>query len=380
MTMVSPVWVVASLVALAVATALLGLWLRGRLQRLSSLRATVLTLGLTALALALAAAVVASRLMLIEGRELAAFLVVVGVAAGFVALLTSIVSRPLVADVARLGAVASQVEQGDLGVRTGIDRRDELGHAAHALDQLVGRLAELEAERVGAEAERRAMLTSISHDLRTPLTALSAALEALVDGVAPDPDRYLRSMGRDVSALTSLIDDLFVLARIEAGQRELDHQPLDLAELADEAVEALTPEAHRHDVRLEIGVGGSAPVVGSAGELGRVVRNLLDNAIRFSPAGGVVRCEVTTDERVHVSVSDEGPGFPDGFLGEAFQPFSRADAARGRTTGGAGLGLAIARGLVAAHGGTIRIDPGPGGRVTFELPLAASPTEAPALR
>jgi len=370
-TMVSPVWVLASLAALTAATAVLGLWLRGRLQRLPSLRATVLTLSLSALVLAFAAAAVASRLMLIRGRDLLAFLVVVAVAAGFVALLTSIVSRPLVADVARLGAVAEQVEHGDLSIRTGIDRRDELGHAAHALDQLVGRLAELEAERSGAEAERRAMLTSISHDLRTPLTALSAALEALVDGVAPDPDRYLRSMGRDVSALTSLIDDLFVLARIEAGQRDVDHRRLDLAELADEAVEALAPEADRHDVRLVLSAQGEAPVVGSASELGRVVRNLLDNAIRHSPPGGVVRCDVTTGERVRVAVSDDGDGFPADFVDAAFEPFSRADRARGRTTGGAGLGLAIARGLVGAHGGTIAVCPGPGGRVTVEIPSAA---------
>ena len=377
--MVSPLWVVVSLAALAAGTALLGLWLRSRLRRLSSLRATVLTLALTALALALAAAVVAARLMLIEGRELVAFLVVVAVAAGFVALLTSIVSRPLVADVARLGHVAAQVERGDLDVRTGIDRRDELGHAAAALDKLVGRLGELETERAGAEAERRAMLTSISHDLRTPLTALSAALEALVDGVAPDPARYLRSMGSDVVALTSLIDDLFLLARIEAGERVLDHELLDLSELVDEAVEALAPAAHRHDVRLETDTPGHVPVLGSAAELGRVVRNLLDNAIRFSPAGGAVRCEVRCDGRAALTVVDDGPGFPDAFRGKAFLPFSRADSARGRTTGGAGLGLAIAGGLVAAHGGTIRIDPGPGGRVTFELPLSPATSEVPAL-
>jgi len=186
---------------LAVVTALLGLVLRRQLRRVASLRTAVLVLAASTLGIALVAALLATRLMLIEGRELRLFLVVLASAAGFAGLLAVVVSRSIASDVARLGLTAQRVEAGDLAARTGIERRDELGRAAHALDAMVARLDQLERERAGAEAERRTMLTSISHDLRTPLTAMRAAVEALADGVAPDPERYLTSMAHDLAAL-----------------------------------------------------------------------------------------------------------------------------------------------------------------------------------
>jgi len=362
---------------LAVVTALLGLVLRRQLRRVASLRTAVLVLAASTLGIALVAALLATRLMLIEGRELRLFLVVLASAAGFAGLLAVVVSRSIASDVARLGLTAQRVEAGDLAARTGIERRDELGRAAHALDAMVARLDQLERERAGAEAERRTMLTSISHDLRTPLTAMRAAVEALADGVAPDPERYLTSMAHDLAALGSLIDDLFVLARIEAGERTEARDPVDLAEVVDEAVEALGPAAHARGVELAVATTGAAFTHGSAAELGRVVRNLLDNAIRHSPPGGVVTCRVRAEPEPTVTVLDEGPGFPPDFAPRAFEAFHRADEARRRDTGGAGLGLAIARGLVTAHGGEISIEPGAGGRVTFRLPrgdLHASPS------
>ena len=120
---------------------------------------------------------------------------------------------------------------------------DELGHVARALDELTARLDTLERERAGYEAERTAMLSSVGHDLRTPLSALRAAVEALADGVAPEPDRYLRSMQRDVEALSALVDDLFLLASIEGGRLDVHAQAADLTEIADEAVDALAPVA-----------------------------------------------------------------------------------------------------------------------------------------
>jgi signal transduction histidine kinase len=232
----------------------------------------------------------------------------------------------------------------------------------------VARLARLEHERAGVEAERRAMLSSLSHDLRTPLAAMRAAVEALADGVAPDPDRYLAAIQRDLSLLDGLIDDLFLLARIEAGPRPAAEVTFDLAEVADESIEALAPIAHERGVHLAAAIEGPARVRGSAAELGRVVRNLLDNAIRHAPADSTVTVEVGHGPGVTVRVRDEGDGFPRDFAGRAFEPFSRADDARTRTTGGAGLGLAIARGLVEAHGGRISIEPGTGGSVVFTLP------------
>jgi signal transduction histidine kinase len=226
------------------------------------------------------------------------------------------------------------------------------------------------------------MLASVGHDLRTPLTSIRAALEALQDGVAVDPDRYLRSMHSDLDQLSGLVDDIFLMARIEAADLSLDPVPLDLAELADDAVAAVSPLALQHDVSLEMRRRGAAQVQADAVALGRVIRNLLDNALRHSPRGGKVLVVVDDGDGPTLTVIDEGPGFPPEFREIAFDEFSRSDTARDRVSGGAGLGLAIARGLVRAHRGEIWIPEGQGGRVTFRLPPAddtrtgKQPTEA----
>ena len=129
--------------------------------------------------------------------------------------------------------------------------------------------------------------------------------------MAPEPERYLRAMQRDVEALSALVDDLFLLARIEGGRLDLRREPLDLAELADEAVEALAPAAAARDVTIALGPAAACPVVGNATAIGRVIRNLLDNAIHHAPAGSAVRIAVDDDPgRPRVRVLDDGPGLP----------------------------------------------------------------------
>ena len=175
-------------------------------------------------------------------------------------------------------------------------------------------------------------------------------------------------MRRDVEALSALVDDFFLLARIESGRFDLYPVAVDLTEIADEAVEALAPVAAASGVTLALAATARVRVQGNPTALGRVIRNLIDNAVRHAPSGSEVRVEVSADGKPSVTVVDEGPGFPAGFSTEAFERFTRADASRTRTTGGAGLGLAIARGLIEAHGGRIWIEEPPGGRVAFELP------------
>ena len=311
-----------------------------------------------------------ARLMVLDDDDVGMALGVLAVTAVFATVLVLTASGPLRRDARLLESSVRRIEAGDLAARTGVRRADELGHVARAIDELTERLATMERERQAIEDERRAMLSSIGHDLRTPLSALRAAVEALADGVAPDPERYLRAMQRDVEALGALIDDLFLLARIESGNLALDRVPLDLSELVDEAVEALAPAAAARDIRIERDTPQRVRVAGNPTALGRVVRNLLDNAIQHAPSGSVVRIVVDGAERPRVEVTDEGPGFPAEFSAHAFERFTRADPSRNRSTGGAGLGLAIARGLVEAHGGRIWIGAPPGGRVTFDLPTA----------
>jgi signal transduction histidine kinase len=360
----------ASLAVLTGVTVATAFGLRALGRRSRSLRGQVVAAALAAIAVGALAAVALARLMVLNGGELRTVLGMLAFTAAFAVLLLWVATVPLARDVRTLEATVRRIEQGDRDVRTELHRSDELGHVAKALDELTARLDRLERERAGVEAERRALLSSISHDLRTPLAALRAALEALVDGVAPDPGRYLRSMQRDVEALTALVEDLFLLARLEAGRVDLHAEPVDLAELADEAVLSLAPVASASGVQVRLEAATPVLARGNAVALGRVIRNLLDNAVRHAPPGSAVVVTVGADGPPFVRVVDEGPGFPPGFEDRAFDQFTRADPSRSRTSGGAGLGLAIARGLVEAHGGRIWIEEPPGGRVAFELPAA----------
>jgi signal transduction histidine kinase len=220
------------------------------------------------------------------------------------------------------------------------------------------------------ERERAVMLSSISHDLRTPLAALRASVEAIRDGVAPDPDAYLSGMERQIQALASLVDDLQLHSRIVSGTIAVTRSRIDLTELADEAMETLRPLAETRQIALLLEADRRVTVDADGPQLARVIRNLLENAIRHAPDGSVVLVQIASHPGVAtLRVVDQGDGFPPEFRDRAFEPFTRADPARDLRTGTAGLGLSIARGIVAAHGGTIGVADGPGGIVEVGLPI-----------
>ncbi|MCA8967830.1 MAG: HAMP domain-containing histidine kinase, partial [Planctomycetes bacterium] len=175
--------------------------------------------------------------------------------------------------------------------------------------------------------------------------------------------------------MEQLLDQLHQYARIESGELGARREVISLAELADETVEALSPIAERRGVSIAAVADGPGRVEVNVTEIARVLRNLLDNAIRHSPRGGRVTLSIRdaagtgVGGTVRVDVTDEGPGFPDSFRPIAFEPFTRADEAR--SSGSSGLGLAIAKALIEGHGGTIALGHGPGGDVIVELPPAA---------
>ena len=365
-----PLFSATSLLGLTALAIVAGLILRRSQRWSTSLRRTVLWLSLASLVIAVVAAVIAAKLMVLPSEQLGPLFAVLGVAAGFATLLVIVASKPLGVDVQRLESTVRRIESGDLSARVGSARADELGLVGQAIDDLVGRLQLLEGERAAVEEERRTLLSNIGHDLRSPLAALQAALEALDDGVAPDPKRYLRAMQHDVAAMSALIDDLYLLARLDAGRFDLERGPVDVVDLADTALESLTPTALAKDVTIRLIAEHPVHVNGSGVALSRVIRNLIENAISHAASGSVVRIEVSADRGALVRVIDTGPGFPDGFRDHAFDRFTRADASRNRSTGGGGLGLAIARGLVEAHGGEIWIDEAETGSVAFRVPVA----------
>jgi signal transduction histidine kinase len=318
------------------------------------------------LAVAVIMIVVAAQQMFINDQDLGTLLWIMVPAAVAAAVAAWLLSAPIARDAHRLSDAARRVAAGDLDVRTGVVRADELGDAAAEFDRMTERLA-------AVEKERALMLSSISHDLRTPLAALRASVEAIRDGVAPDPQAYLSGMERQVAALAELVDDLQLHTRIASGTLEMRRTRVDLSELADETVEALRPLARRHEVQLAVVAGEHLVVDGEPAQLARVLRNLIDNAIRHSPPHGEVVVTVGRErDGVVLTVADEGAGFPAHVRDVAFEPFTRGDEARDVRTGTAGLGLTIARGIVTAHGGRIGIADGHGGVLRIELPAARS--------
>ncbi|MEY2583715.1 MAG: hypothetical protein QOE09_3564 [Ilumatobacteraceae bacterium] len=349
----------------AVLVPFLGKWVSAR----TSVAGTALLVGLCSLTLGAVTTSAASNAMFLSTHDYRLFLVVLLLSSGIALAVGSQLTRPLSLDIARLGDVAERVAAGDFTARTGVSRRDEIGRTARAVDSMVVTLDDAAEQRARNASARQLLFTSIGHDLRSPLAAMRAAVESLQDGVAPDPERYLDIIGGQLDNVEVLLDQLVEYARIESGHNSSERTTVSIAELAHEAVEALSPVAHRRDVKVELESDGPAVVLASTTDMSRVLRNLLDNAIRHSPTGKTVEVAVRSGPEVEVAVHDQGPGFPAEFREHAFEPFTRADPARNTRNGHSGLGLAIARALVESHGGRIWLaGSAAGGDVHFSIP------------
>ena len=336
--------------------------------RAASLRASTALATLTAMGITGAAITLAMAVMLLPPPDLRVLVIIFLFSAGLGVILELTVARALSEDIVVLRNTVKRVAGGDYGARSRLDRLDEVGEAARMIDRLAEQLNDVELERAQSHSSRQAFLTAVGHDLRTPLAALRASVEALEDGLAPDTQRYYTAMHHDLDALAGLVDDLFLLARLESGRLSFTRVTVDLAELTDEAVEALTPMARRRNVRIRLETTGQVYTVGGPAELSRTVRNLLDNAIRHSPPASEVVVQVTGSDDPLVRVIDQGPGFPAEASSRLLDGFARMSETDGPTADGAGLGLDIARRLVEAHQGRIWIEPGPGGRICFSVP------------
>jgi signal transduction histidine kinase len=227
-------------------------------------------------------------------------------------------------------------------------------------------------ERMSREIEeaRRRLVAAASHDLRTPLASLRLLVESIDDGVATGEtrERYLKEIRTHVAILSGLIDDLFELSRIEAGDISWTMQQVELRELIDEAVAAMRAPAAERGVRVAADLPAETLVArANAEKVQRVLFNLIQNAIRHTPADGSVTVRARAlGGGVEVEVDDEGEGIPLEAGDRVFEPFYRGDSARAEE--GAGLGLAISKAIVEAHGGRIWLEPGgPGARVRFTL-------------
>jgi signal transduction histidine kinase len=278
----------------------------------------------------------------------------------------------------QLAETAQAIAAGNLEARVVVRGRDEVAQVGQAFNHMAQQLQQAAKERAEVEKMRRDLVAWTSHDLRTPLTSIRAMIEALHDGVVADPEtiqRYYHTIRGDIIALNGLIDDLFELAQMDAGGLTLAKSAHSLSDLLSDTLESFHLLAEQRQITLTGDVAvGIDPVPMNAPKIGRVLTNLIGNALRYTPAGG--RVEVTagrTTAGVQVTVQDSGPGFHVEDLPRVFEQFYRGEQARSRKTGGAGLGLAIARGIVEGHHGRIWAENAPAGGavVAFELPYDA---------
>jgi two-component system, OmpR family, phosphate regulon sensor histidine kinase PhoR len=226
-----------------------------------------------------------------------------------------------------------------------------------------------------ADQIRRDFVANVSHELRTPLTAIRGYVEALneEDTTADDRKRFLDIVGRHTRRMERLVKDLLRLARLDAGQETLELSPSDTRALVNGVVAEVTSAAEAKHQRLDVSVGrGAETVRADPAKLHDAVRNLVINAIAYAPERSTIRIDARPagDRRVEIAVADEGPGIPAADLSRVFERFYRVDKSRVRDPGGTGLGLAIVKHLVELHGGSVRVENGPGGGARFTITIA----------
>ena len=346
-----------------------------RAARRRSVRAALMSVAVISVLSVVAGVAGTAKAMFISAHDLQVVIPVSAVA-GAVGLVVALALGAAVVrdvEVVRASARALGGARGSREARTVVIR--ELAEIDGEIAGAAARLAEAARREQALEASRRELVAWVSHDLRTPLAGLRAMAEALEDGVAADPDRYHRQIRREVDRMADMVDDLFELSRIQAGAVGLTTGAVDLRELVDDVVAGSAPMAEAGGVRLGV-VTESAQVRGDAAELGRVLANLVVNAIRHTPSDGAVQVTGSADGAECVlAVSDACGGLRADELERVFDAGWRGGAARTpRPDGGAGLGLAIARGIVEAHSGQISVrNEGPGCRFEIRLPLLLTP-------
>lgn len=315
-----------------------------------------------------------ARLMFASEHDLLLASVLLIFAGGMAMALGYFLSGTLTDRIHLLKKAAEKLARGNLDARVPVSGRDEVATLAESFNQMASQLQAVDEKQRELERLRSDLIAWVSHDLQTPLASIRAILEALYDGVVEEPEtvkRYLNTAQRDVRALSALIDDLFQMAQLDAGGIPLEKAESSLADLISDTLESFSELAAREGVVLE----GSAetnidPVLMDTRRIGRVLNNLIANALRYTPAGGRVEVQARrANGGIEVTVCDSGEGIRPEDLPNIFESFYRGEKSRSRATGGAGLGLAIARGIVRAHGGEIRVESQPGDtRFTFTLP------------
>jgi two-component system sensor histidine kinase BaeS len=299
-------------------------------------------------------------------------IVVAIVAAAIASLLGALMARRLARPLEQLEEAAGAVARGDLSARSGIaGRGDELGSLGRSFDAMA---ADLERN----DASRRRFFQDAAHEMKTPLAVIEATAAAVMDGVYEHDDRHLETIRSQARLLGRVVDDLRTISLAEAGALPLRLEPVRLGEVLPSIGTAFAARAVAAGVTLSTGIAEGVTLVVTADRerLGQTIAALVDNAIRFAPAGGHVLVRGGPSPRsaslARVEVLDDGPGIPVADLPHVFDRFYQADASRDRGSGTSGLGLAITRAIVDAHGGSVGVEnvAGAGARFWIDVPLA----------
>ena len=361
---VSSVEILAPLGAVTTLLALLLATHRGWIRRMRNQLGVLAVLGSAQLAAALG---LFAALMFVSDHD-AFFMALAAGYAGLVGLFAArLFARRALSDLDAVRSAVAQVGEGSRELQITVHGQDELALLAADVEAMAAKVA-------SEERARRQLVASVSHDLRTPITTLQLIAQGLEDGIF-EPGRMreqLALMYTHVRALGALIDDLFELSRLEAGDVHWSMQQVRLDQLVQETIDAMRPHAEAGGVAVRALVDQRlTPARGNPEQLQRVLFNLIQNAIRHTPADGsvVIRAEPARGPTVEVEVADTGAGIDPDLGGRIFEPFVQGPSRVAGQNGSAGLGLAIARGIVAAHGGRIWVaGSGPGTRIRFSLP------------
>ena len=282
-------------------------------------------------------------------------------------LLTFVLSRRMTSPIGALARAAKRLGGGDLSQRVQLGGKGEVAALAQAFNTMA---ADLE----HAEQLRRNLVADVAHELRTPLSNIQGYLEAIRDRVMKPNAATIRSLNEEVALLSRLVNELQDLSLAEAGELKLVYQAEDITKLVKQAVTPLQPQLTAKEISLSLDLPDNLPPVNiDWQQVNQVLHNLLENAVAYTHKGGTINVAAAKQgDWVEVSVSDTGEGIPAEDLPNIFERFYRVDKSRARVTGGSGLGLTIARRLVEAHGGTIKVQSklGKGSRFSFTIPIA----------
>ena len=349
----------------------------GWLERAPSLRSALVGTYLLASLLTFINVWITARLMFASEHDLRLATVLLFFAGGIAVALGSFFAHAFTRRIARLEDAARKIQEGDLTIRVNPGGTDEIAALGRTFNQMASRLQGAQQKQKELEALRRDLVAWAGHDLRTPLTSIQLLIEALVDGIVDDPEstrKYLLQAKKQVDALSLLVNDLFQVSQLDSGGLPLKFERASLSDLISDTLESFSALARQRQVLLS---GSASPDIDPLNfdvqYMGRVINNLVSNALRHTPSGGTVTIRAErAPGRVNVTILDSGEGIAPEDLPHVFDRFFRGEKSRSRSSGGAGLGLAIVKGIVEAHGGTISAKnlPEGGTDFTFTIPKA----------